>query len=169
MNTKYRAAFAPLLFYHMQRGHSFESFAALDTDKQKLLEDDPPGVWAKDQPDFRKHPVSPEIVQEWIDKHPAFAQARATGEAASLLFLEKRLEEALIGKIKGDKPADTRALIFALAGRFPDVYAKRRSDRPTHTDVKSAEIDIRYINDPKALAAAARSWEKRAKRPASPG
>ena len=167
MNRKYRAVYAPLLVHHMQQGYSFESFAAWEIDKTRLLaNDDPPALWAKDWPDFRKEPVTLDVLRHWLAHHDDFAQAKESGHTAALLFYEEQLTQSIRGKLlKGQARPDTRALLFVLASRFAHVYGTKKTTKTVLADEsRNNDVDIRYINDPEQLALAARCLEERAHR-----
>lgn len=137
---RYRASYARLLYEHMRLGHSRDSFAGLEQGGKKA--------------------VSRTTVRRWLQRHDAFARACDKGEAAALLFFERRL---LAGMREGGNRADTRAAMFVLGKRFADVYGDKAPQSPCEqeTPPSSSGMDIRDIDDPERLTCMANSWERR--------
>ena len=138
---KYRAAYAPLLREHMSLGHSLESFAALKKDGKKA--------------------VSRATVRHWLQQHPSFARAFEEGEAAALLFFERRL---LAGMESDKNRVEARAAAAVLSKRFADVWGSRPSSTEPRDGCEKKGVDIRDINDPEVLSRLAAFLRRAGKR-----
>ncbi|MEM7495571.1 MAG: hypothetical protein AAF471_05460 [Myxococcota bacterium] len=140
-DERYRAAYAPLLREHMSLGHSVESFAALKKDGKKA--------------------VSRATVERWLKRHASFARAFEEGEAAALLFFERRL---LAGMESGKNRVEARAAAAVLSKRFADVWGTRSSSTEPRDGSEEKRMDIREINDPEELLRLIRSLESKSEK-----
>lgn len=78
----YRPEYCDLLIAHMKEGLTIESFGAVCTPN-----------------------VSIRSVYNWLDEHPAFAEARVIGEAHMSLFYTKMTRAMAVGKLEGNPTA----------------------------------------------------------------
>lgn len=116
--TKYQAKYAAGLIEHMEKGGSFESYAAVIG-------------------------VHRDTLYEWEKAHEEFSDAKKMGKDAALLFFENMARSGMAGNLKRvtkikRKPDGTTQEVYALApfnatswiftmlNRFPEQYRNRQ-------------------------------------------
>ena len=92
-----------MLVEHMQKGYSFESFAAV----------------AK---------VAPSTLKSWVRMHQAFAEAKEYGEAHCLHYKEKIAFAIMTGQMKGN----LQGALFMLKTDKSRAYAENVNFDVTH-------------------------------------
>lgn len=107
--TLYREEYCEDLVYHMTKGYSFESFAAVV-------------------------PCHRDTLYEWVKVHPKFSDAKQQGMEQARLFWEKVGIEGLFNTSEYDKEAGTGSSksmnaalwIFNMKNRFPNEWKDKR-------------------------------------------
>ena len=145
----YHKGFAPLLEQHMKQGYSLESFAGLRCTKADVSQH-------TDGAGFEKQPVPLGVVHRWLVQHPRFRQAYERGQAQGLLFYERLLVEALLGKSKVQDKAALQWALFVLRSRFGRCYEQtvaleKQQEQATAKSQGQVREDLTQINDPDEL------------------
>lgn len=96
--SEYRAEYCQKLIDWMSEGRSFETFGTVVD-------------------------VDDDTLNQWVIKHPAFAEAKAKAKVAERQWWETVARGAAAGKIKNSAQA---VLIFSMKNKFPQHYNDRR-------------------------------------------